>query len=372
VVGSLYLRPILAIRDAGYDSNVFLTPEQPINDTTATFSGGLRIAAALGGGGSVSVQPVADYVYYADNSDESGLNFRTDGDLIMALSSFRLSLGGDLAWTRERYSLEVDERARRRDARVNAGFRTDPERGLSFELAGHFETLRFERDNQEGERLARSLDRDSYRGALLGYLEFGASHLQLGFSRGRDDYKLNNVRDADDTRVFGGIILDPQGTLVGEFRLGWENLEPDDVTRTDYNSVFFDGEIRYVPHEDARFTVGLDHKPRPSSFQRNVFYESTVLDLDLLRFITYHWGVRAGFLYAAHRYPEATEEVEDGTISLSPPRSDDISVASFGVVYRAFRNFHVGVNAQYKTRDSNIDSFDNSRWMLTTTMGFLP
>ena len=70
--------------------------------------------------------------------------------------------------------------------------------------------------------------------------------------------------------------------------------------------------------------------------------------------------------------PEPTEVIVPDEILFGPARSDDISVLRFGLVYRAFRNFHVGVNAQFKSRDSNLDSFDNSRWMLTTTMGFLP
>jgi hypothetical protein len=121
-----------------------------------------------------------------------------------------------------------------------------------------------------------------------------------------------------------------------------------------------------------RFKALLAYEPLPSLYQSNVFYKSASLDLDLLRYVTYHWGIQLGYVFAAHRYPEPTVRVDPDGVFLDAPREDDINILRFGLLYRAFRNFHIGGGAVYRNRDSNIDGFDESRWLVTTTVGFLP
>src|SRR5262245_32340235 len=72
-LGRIHLLPLLALNNAGYDSNIFGAPEPTVSDWTATVSGGFHYVLPFGGKMFLRGDLLPHYYWYAHHSDQRSL-----------------------------------------------------------------------------------------------------------------------------------------------------------------------------------------------------------------------------------------------------------------------------------------------------------
>src|SRR5215470_11545165 len=69
-LGRMQLLPVLAMNNAGYDSNIFGTPEPTVSDWTATITGGFHYVLPFGGKMFLRGDLLPHYYWYAHHVDQ--------------------------------------------------------------------------------------------------------------------------------------------------------------------------------------------------------------------------------------------------------------------------------------------------------------
>src|ERR1041384_7926107 len=123
VSGPLDWTPTFQIREAGPDSNVFNTPENPKEDVSAIASSQVASILTLGVL-QAATQGSAEYLYFQKYRNEGGPQGRVSSHLAFPLT--RVSPDVTVAWdrVRERSNNEIDTRAPRTDFGYTAGLQT--------------------------------------------------------------------------------------------------------------------------------------------------------------------------------------------------------------------------------------------------------
>jgi hypothetical protein len=165
-VGALELTPRLVLKNAGVDTNVFHTLQDPVRDQVVVFGprldGALRVGRRLRATGTTWV----DFNYFHREDDESSTDFYGGGDVSWTFPHFDLFGGGGGGQFTQRFSIDVDERLLRQEKRAHAGatWRITSRLGLTGQWTGEVVTFA-PAAFRLGGSVKESLDRNTLIGA---------------------------------------------------------------------------------------------------------------------------------------------------------------------------------------------------------------
>src|SRR2546428_1969475 len=123
-VGPLHARPMLILKDVGYDDNIRFEAHNREGDSTATGGVGFDSVLLAGDRGGLHLFQELDYVAFKKNTGLNHWNGTARARGIMLVKRSVLSLEDRFASDRERPNTEIDQRLRRRNNAVTAAFRT--------------------------------------------------------------------------------------------------------------------------------------------------------------------------------------------------------------------------------------------------------
>jgi hypothetical protein len=110
-LGSVYLSPEIAIRDATYDSNIYGTPENPIADFRTTVRAGLGLILPVGKNVFLRASAFPEYTWYAQLVERRFFGGTYGGSVRVFANRLTLEASADYTKTDVLFSSEVQSRA---------------------------------------------------------------------------------------------------------------------------------------------------------------------------------------------------------------------------------------------------------------------
>jgi hypothetical protein len=365
-LGPFYVKPEFAVRDLGWDSNVYLEPDER-SDFTATIAPAVRLALPFGDNVFSFRQEVA-YVYFQDFEADRGWDWSSVVGLDLLLGSVRLDLREVLRRTREHYGVEVVTRPRRVENRFLATLGTDRDAGLYLEGSLRYDLIRFDSGQSfEGESLPDRLDHDEVAAGLAGFLELGPARLLGGGEVRRDRFRLEpESNDSDGYFVFGGLRLGPDSTWRGDARVGYQVLDPRRPDHPEFSGLGVDVALTGEVGEAAVVAVEAERGPRYSTFEDNLFFVLTGFRAGLTLPVADRLALELGSALAESSYPLASAP-EGGS-----KRDDRQWSLVAATVFKLSREVGLRLGLEYRERSSNLDGYDYQGLALTSGVRYGP
>jgi len=365
--GPLSVRPALMLRDVGYDSNVFNTPEGTLGDYTATFGAkvdlGLRSPRVEG-----TYTGFFDYLYFQKYESERGTNRGADGRMDFLLGRLRPYVAAGISRSHDRPTAEIDERADRGQSSVGAGvsFAAFSRTKL---VAGYRHTSVDYADDEffRGENLAVQLNE------RVDLVTVGADFevtvlttISVFGDRAEDRFERSPDRDADSYRAGMTVTLQPSALIAGRATIGYRAFRPVNDSLQDFSGLTAAVALTYALRDRARVALTIDRDLRYSFAEETPYYVSTGGRLTWTQLL--FGDVDAQLFGGLERidYKSRADAISiDDTV-------DNVRLAGGGVGYRVANGSRVAINIDYTTRSSPADDRDYSRRRIygTLTVGF--
>jgi hypothetical protein len=237
-IGPFFLQPTISITDAGVDTNVFNSSDQPEQDFTITIVPALLTGFAVGPA-RLTVVDRTEYVWYRRLSSERSVNGTLNGRFEVLWNRFRPWVQGEASRTRSRSGDEIDIRARRSTPLYAAG----AEFGIASRTWVTTEVRRTSTVYSAGEQflgvdLAQALNNTS-DSATVG-LKLELTPLTTFSLQGRlERVRFDNARfrDSDSYIVSGSLSFDPEALIAGQATVGYRSLTARSAGVADFRGV---------------------------------------------------------------------------------------------------------------------------------------
>ncbi len=219
-VGPLFFTPALEVR-SGADTNVFNDTVRPIPDAVTVIRSELDTALAfrerlrLTGRGSV------DFSHFYRQETERSTGFAGEGRAELSLGPFSFFSTGGGGQTRQRFSLEIDERLRRQERWASAGLDLSLSEALQVRVSGTLRRYTYEAGRSSAKA---ALDRDERTGsAELRYSVATFTRAVVSLDT-REDRFLGRERGAARLvrpyRLWGGLEFGEEAVVTGRILAG--------------------------------------------------------------------------------------------------------------------------------------------------------
>jgi hypothetical protein len=360
-LGPFRIQPSLVISNAGVDSNVFYSPNEPIKDFTITAGPAATFYVPIHRKFVLSAYGSPHYVWYSKTNRERTWNYYFNGAAQLSLKNVFFSLEGTYSDARERWNTEIDIRPRRKEEGYGGSALVKVAWKTSFSLG--YRTVKYDYASvvygdsfDVRERLNR---KESYTSFSMFYQAGSQKRFFLDFEYGKYEFEFATQAAVSDSRsgaVYAGLEFSPLGRRIrGRIRLGYKKFDVRHPEGTDYQGVVGDSQlsvrlakpfvIRGSYVRDVRFSLWYGN---PYYIERRPgvgvsFYPFRFLRLD------YDYSL------GRNRYPVV------GGGGPDVKRLDEYSIHSTAVYFRIKKTVALGFIASWWARDSNLDAEDDKR-----------
>ena len=363
-IGPFYVKPLFALRDVGWDNNVYATANGALRDFTATVAPGLRVAVPFGDN-VLSIREDLGYHYYHEQTSQRYWSTETRVSLALLLGSIHLDLGESFRRSRQRYNFEVLTRAAHSENQLDFVLGTDHDAGIYFESDVTFKLLRFNPDEvQEQQSLSRALDRNELRGGLSAWINASdLGHIGGGVRLARNRFRTAEVgRDANGGYYYGGFRFDPEGTIQGRVSMGYETLDPILPGLPVFHGLGMEGNLSIELTDSVRLGIHGSRHPEFSISGVNQFYISSQFGGSLRIPLADRFAVEVAPTFYRTSYPVA-ERAADG---IERERADQGTVVSGTFIVQISSDVGLRLGTEWRRRSSNFPGQDYRAFAFTT------
>lgn len=357
--GPFAVQPSLVIANAGIDTNIYYSTNEPIRDFTLTAGPAATVYLPLGRKLVLSAAGSPQYVWYSKTERERSWNYYLSGAVQLNLRNAFFSLDGIYSDARERWNTEIDIRPRRKEEGLGGSVLLRVAWKTSFALG--YRTVRYNYESVEfgeGLNVRERLNRLEQYATFSAYYQASANRrFFLDLEYGRFDFEFAPqaaLRDGQSGAVLGGVDFAQLGSRVrGRLRLGYRMFDVRNPNSPDYSGFVGDTQlsvrlarmftVRGSYLRDVRFSLWYGDayyiETRPSAGASVYLLSFLRLDYD------YSWG--------QNRYPVAGE----GAVA----RLDRYDIHTTGLYVRIVKNTALGFVVSWWQRDSNVYGEDDQR-----------
>jgi len=223
-LGPVYVTPRLQIKEAGVDTNVFQTLQNPTRDEVVVFGPRLESTMTLR---RLRVTSLAflEVNYFHREGEERFTDFYGDGKAELDVGPLTFFGGGGGGQFHNRFSIDVDERLKRQEKRGNLGLTWHVTRRFSATAQAADEVVTFAPGVfRLGGFVKEAMDRDTLTGTAQ--IRFALTHkttLVLSADALEDRFfsqPLDTPRVRQSYRYLGGVELGPRALLSGKLLVG--------------------------------------------------------------------------------------------------------------------------------------------------------
>ncbi len=359
--GPLRIQPQLVVSNAGVDSNIFYSPDQPIKDYTATAGPAVTVYLPVRRKLVLSAYASPQYVWYSKSQRERTWNFAFNSAVQLSLRNVFVSLEGAWADARERWNTEIDVRPRRKEVGAGGSVLIKAAWKTSFSLG--YRTVRYSYESVAygagldiRERLNR---REDYADFSLFYQAGRRKRFFLDFEYGRYAFEFRTQALLGDSRsgaVYAGIEFPPLGRRVrGRIRVGYKKFDIQNPEGRDYAGLVGDSQVSIRLAGPFLVRGSYVRDIRFSLWYNNAYYVESRpgagLSVYPLKFLRLDYDYFKG----RNTYPLS------GGGGPAVRRLDDFSVHSAAIYFRIRKNVGLGFTASWWDRASSIDSERDQR-----------
>lgn len=376
-LGPVYLTPTFHIGTVGLDTNVFYTATDQRTDISASGGPGLELVLPLGGSGRFYTNGTLDYLYFVKTTSQRRLRGDAAAGFDFKGTRTRFRLEETYAEIFGRPSYEVDERV----DQTEEATRLDLKRRLFGRIAIRVLGRRARSETAQGSiylgnNLTNTMTRDEYRvGGGLDYALTVKTSFVVEGEQQWDRFPLDQGRDADSNRLWGGFRTDNSALISGQALVGVRGFRPlstpgYELRRTiaDVNATW---NISPKTQINFQYVRDLDYSAfETSGLTPNVFYEKYGVRIE--KALVGNFDVRI--------HGRVTRFLTDGEITVNVPgqgvvtavRDDKAREAGIDLGYRFRPRFRIGVVANYVDRNSNIAYFGINGLLVGGSVRFTP
>jgi hypothetical protein len=364
LTGPIGWTPIISIRDAGVDSNIFDLPTDPKEDRVASIVGTLDSQITLAHFKVIGAAS-ADYNYFQTFRSErsSGRRFTVRAEA----PTHRFVPSGTASYERakDRQGPEIDIRAQRTTRTMGAGigvlFMT---RGL-VQIAGRREEARFDRGQVDrGVSLDERLSRDSDVANLAVRVNLtDLTRITVDAGIARDRFKFSRDQNTHNLTWGVAVEFEPDAVIRGRAGIGYHIIEPRGATAASTRSYTANVDLSYVLLERTRFS-GRYFRDTAYSLEAP-YYLSTTYGLDIAQ------AIGGPFELLARGNRQRSDYPENAALRLAH-RIDLLDMVAGGLSIRMSETARTTITYELARRQSSMDQlrFDRRRIFTSLSYGF--
>jgi len=223
-VGPVYLTPKLQLKNAGVDTNVFNQRTDEIADTSAVLSPAVLIAWPIGRRLRLTGETHVDLNYFRRQSSERSTDFGGEGRAEVDIGRFTFFGAGGGGQSRQRFSIDLDQRVLRHERWGSAGLTVNPTRRLSVTAFGTGRVHEYASLLVGGVNVKRSLDRNELTGSAQARYVLSARTTLVGSADVIEDRFLRQTRAVSrisrSYRYLGGFEFGEKALFRGRLMAG--------------------------------------------------------------------------------------------------------------------------------------------------------
>ncbi len=369
-LGPLALSPMLALTNAGVDTNVFNEPNQgaPKSDFTLTVEPKTDFWLPIGRTWIIG-NVTEDLVYYKKYANERSANSSYKAGWLIPLTRLTLNAGVSYLNTRDRPGFEIDARAQRVETALAGSAEL---RFLSRTFIGVKARRQKVNFDKSAVFLANSLQFELNRvvtseAVTLRHQLTTLTSLTLDVSREQDRFEFARMRDSDSTAITGGFKFDPYALLKGVATVGYRDFRPLSPGVPAYRGTVAQVDLAYVPLGATKVNLQMARDVQYSYDIKNLYYVETGGSGSITQQILGPVDVVGRFSAASLDY-----RTSFGAQVIDPNRTDSIRSFGGGLGYHFGGDARVGLNVDKTTRSSDIAArqYGDLRYGMSVTYGF--
>jgi hypothetical protein len=360
-LGPFRIQPQLIITNAGVDSNVYLSPSDPIKDFTLTAGPAATIYLPIHRKFVLSAYGSPQYVWYSKTVQERTWNYYFNGAAQLSLKNVFFSLDGVYSDARERWNTEIDIRPRRKETGYGSSVLFQLAHKTSISLG--YRTARYDYESAvygDGWDVREKLNRrESYATLTVYHQASTQRRFFTDFEYGEYRFDFASQAAISDSRsgaAYAGFEFAPLGRRVrGRIRLGYKKFDVLGSGAPDYNGLVGDSQISVRVAQPVVVRGSYVRDVVFSLWYDNPYYLETRpgvgTSVYIFRFLRFDYDYSRG----RNEYPMA------GGGEPNLKRYDIYRINSGGVYFRLKKTVALGFIASWWVRDSNIATEDDNR-----------
>lgn len=372
-LGPFRVRPYLALKQAGYDNNVF-QDSRGEGDYTSTVTPGVKGVVRFRNRAAVLLSEEIDYVAFAHHAELNHLNNAARAKVDLFLGPLLVYADATRQDLSERADTEVDIRARWTQSRQVLGVTGHVSARVGTEVRLAREAIRF------GSGLDGDLSSDPERQAQLqalqglsrveqsvsvaaGYRLLPKTALGLEGTFVRSDFDDGAaVRDTRRRRLSVEVRMDPTAFLAGHARAGVLRLDPLERADGGFRGVVGEAGLKCRVLGRGQAGVRFARDAVFSILGDNLYYVTTGWEFTYAHRFTHRWEVQLAHGREALDYPAPFA----GSGPESGLREDIVTTDSASGIVQLKNRTRIGLRFARWDRHSSFDSAAVSRGTVST------
>ena len=380
VFGPVGLTPSVDVAGAGIDTNVFNEADNRKRDFMAIVVPSVDATLRTGRFAAKLSSDVA-LVYFNRYTNQRAVN--TAHELTLAARFHRLTPFARFQYVnaRERPSIEIDARVRRRNIQVGGGVNL----ALGVKSSVRFEVNELEMafaDDAvfEGANLQTLYDQRSTSGdGSFRYELTPLTRLVVTVQRQQDRFEFTPARDSNSLRISPGLEFAPTALISGRISIGVRSFDLADPQVPDFTGLVAAADLTFTLRGVTQFTARVNRDLAYSYSVTAPYYILTSLGGTVTQRLTSHWDLSGFGDHQRLNYQRPAAVAGRPVATAAPP---DLTapgglpigtayVAGGGLAYRFGRDSRVSFLVEYSTRPAGIrGEYENLRAYSTITYGF--
>jgi hypothetical protein len=261
LVGPVTFYPTIALREAGYDSNVFNDATGPRGDFSSAVTPRLFVVAPVANTRFIG-RALGNLTYYQTYKDQQSVSGLFDGRYEVVSPGFRPFASVGFADRRERRGFEIDARVRQRQTLASIGLDVDITAITAVTAwATRTTTAWDENERYLGVGLADQLDYSST--GFAGGARFRVTPLTtvaVIAEVQQDRFERSSLRDADSLRIGPSVDFDSSAAITGHLKTDYRSFTPLSPVVSSYRGVTAFADLRYLFRDrvDVKFDANRD------------------------------------------------------------------------------------------------------------------
>ena len=350
-IGIFGVAPTFAITDAGIDTNVFNSTNDPRHDFTFTATPGAKVWMRTQRG-MLALDGRIDFVYFAKYANERSANRAAGVRYDYPFMRVKPFVSYTMLNTSERPGYEIDTRARRFEGDLNLGATVPVGSVTSFEISRRqFRVTFAEEASFQGEPLKQTLDRrlDAWETRWRqSFTVLSTWIVHAAVERERFTYEP--YRNSNSFRLESGFELDLLALVRGHAFVGYRRLNgADGGTLAEFSGVTANTDVAYTAPTNTRLQVTVNRDLHYSFEIEQPYYVQTGWNLTARQRVISQWDLQmtGGRDWLGYRSLDPTDT-----------RRDRINRFGGGIGYDAGDNMRIGFDLLWQTRRSPLSARD--------------
>ncbi len=366
-LGALYWKPALFLRNAGYEDNIFLAPdERAVSDLTATVSPEAEFVAMFGERGILRARPSLGYTFFSEHSGQNFLSTGTSARADLFLNRWSFYADAGYLSTRVRPNDEVDLRPRRVSRHLTLGSRFENSQRVALDLFVLEDDTEFKDDDPTRtfnfrERLTHT---ERAAGAALAYRVGRRADLIVEAESRDYDFTQGAVLTprARARRFVWGLDWEPADSVRLRLRAGNLRFSARDLPDQAFDGLVGSAGVRLRLWRRVLLEISGNRDLFLSSFADNLFGLQNRGSLRLFTLMTRKLGAEFGGELSRVRYSDQAQQ--------PVPRVDRFTRVYLGALYRLSDHTVASMRLTRFERQSNVDVQDRELTTLSATLGY--